>query len=96
MLDESFVNNTWLNPLYDFFLDIFSSIFPISSSIYSLLYMLTHRRKIMESELASYTIKSERPYSGTATEQTVEKDQFQGMLDFEENLELISDYAEDD
>lgn len=50
MLTESFVFNTWTYPLFYFAFDFTANIWPISAIIYSLMYMITHQKNIMELE----------------------------------------------
>jgi hypothetical protein len=60
-LSISELNNTWLYPLFNFSFDITTSIWPIASAIYSLMYMITHQKNIIEIQ---HIDKGECPNSG--------------------------------
>jgi hypothetical protein len=46
-LGESMLNNTWFWPVYSFTLDLFTSVLPLTSTVYSLMYMFSHKKNIM-------------------------------------------------
>jgi hypothetical protein len=50
-LHHSILNNTWLYPTYQFMNMLCASFLPISSTIYSLMYMVTHKKNTMEREV---------------------------------------------
>jgi hypothetical protein len=60
-LSNSYLNNTWLYPLFNFSFDITTSIWPIASAIYSLMYMITHQKNIIEIQ---HIDKGDYPNSG--------------------------------
>jgi hypothetical protein len=47
-LDLSFEEDTWLFPLSQLFVGLFASLFPIGSVTYSLIYALTHKKRMMK------------------------------------------------
>lgn len=47
-LDESYAADTWLFPLSQLFVILFASLFPIGSVTYSLIYALTHKKRMMK------------------------------------------------
>ncbi|TNV79342.1 hypothetical protein FGO68_gene937 [Halteria grandinella] len=107
-LDQSILDSTWLYPLYQFFFQLVASIFPITSITYSLLYMVTHRRNMIEVEIYHHSTvvsrglsanspnnKSVLQRAGTALSNATDnaRDQFLELLNFEENLEECQDNA---
>jgi hypothetical protein len=91
-LDYSFEHNTWFYPLYELFLDLFASICPIASTIYSLMYMVTHKKNIISLELHQQEgLLSTTSHATTDLQLKSTRDSFQAMLDFEEGLEEVGD-----
>jgi hypothetical protein len=46
--DDSFKNNTWLWPIMQFLTLIFASLVPVASIIYSLMYAITHKKRMIK------------------------------------------------
>ena len=91
-LEYSDLNGTWLYPLYSFTIDIVASLLPISCTIYSLTYMVMHRRNMMELALDSSISKSESEVSSTGTIIPIRYeswDSFPAMLEFEDSLKEL-------
>ena len=45
-LDESYKNDDWKFPISQFFSLVFSNLFPIGSMIYSLMYAISHKKRM--------------------------------------------------
>lgn len=86
-LDESEINNTWLDPIYEMCINLFGSVMPITATLLSMLYLLTHQRNIMEREIEQQTSNLSHPST------IITKDNFQLMLEFEE---CLVEFTEDD
>lgn len=105
--EYSFANNTWLYPIYYAVSDLFASLFPIGSTIYSLMYMVTHTRNMMERALDSYRESVKNVVSPgelhrclTSEEKNERarsrKDSFQEMLEYEESLVEVTYSSDED
>lgn len=47
-LDDSYTEDTWLFPISQLIVILLASLFPIASVIYSLMYALTHKKRMMK------------------------------------------------
>ncbi|TNV79101.1 hypothetical protein FGO68_gene7936 [Halteria grandinella] len=92
-LGESFLNNTWFYPMYELILELLSSIFPIASTIYSLMYMVMHKKNILEREISGInaTPQQNQIRQSEISSSAKTRDSFQEMLDFEEGLEEVEE-----
>ncbi|TNV78760.1 hypothetical protein FGO68_gene14159 [Halteria grandinella] len=92
-LGESFLNNTWFYPMYELILELLSSIFPIASTIYSLMYMVMHKKNILERETSGInaTPQQNQIRHSEISSSAKTRDSFQEMLDFEEGLEEVEE-----